>query len=340
MSGKRVFLAGLVVMLLSLQAGRAQAPAPLPPTAPGMPAMAPPEGAPATAAANIAYTDLSGSNPDEPNGSAANARKPISEWLLYPRMPGCCGPIGANGPIGCEVFLRSGISFPIGGGILQHSLEDGWYIEGGGRALFFNPAQDRALTATLSVGNVFYPSRHDVPAFTLFRVPVKTVLPSNATSSPQAAATLASVAAQNGISASQAATLAATGTPISVTVPSLTASVASYNQTWFGFSGGYEWYLWGSADCSRKECNWRVGFEVGGQYASEKVDFNEIRHHTGTAGGVVLAMYSEVEVPWQCTIFNFGLRTQYDYIFTDILQQQNSNDLQSFNLLITAGLRF
>jgi hypothetical protein len=176
----------------------------------------------------------------------------------------------------------------------------------------------RAWTATLSAGNFFAPSRRFVPSFQMNNIPVRTAVPATGTTGTSAAA----------------------GTPITVVIPSLTASVASYNQTWFGLYGGREWYLWGNAACDNPHCSWRVGLDVGGRWASEKVDFDEIRHRTGVAGAVAVAGYSEVVVPYQCAIYTFGLRLQYDYIFTDILQSQNVNDLQLFTIMGTVGLRF
>jgi hypothetical protein len=293
--------------------------------------------------------DLSGNNPDEPNSAEANARKPMSQWLLYPRMPGCCGPIGLNGPIGYDLFLRAGLAFPIGGGLLQHSLQDGLYVEGGGRTLFYNPEMTRAWTATLGVGNFNADSRHFVPSFQMNNIPVHTVIPPSTTGTPGSTSSTGTAGSTtSGTTTPTSGTTGTTttssttgaGTPIIVVVPSLTASVASYNQTWFSVYGGRECYLWGNAECSNQQCSLRAGVEVGGRWATEKVDFNEIRHRTGTAGGVSIAGYTELVVPCQCVIYTFGLRTQYDYIFTDILQSQNVNDLQLFNLLVTVGLRF
>jgi hypothetical protein len=341
MSTTRVCLAGLVVMLLGLGSARGQMTAPPPGAPPGGTAMPPPfPGAPAPQVAPQVgvgpgvgappYVDLNGNDPDQPVGSEADRRQPISQWLLYPRMPGCCGPIGLNGPIGYEIFARTGLAFPIGGGTLAHSLQNGWYVEGLGRVLFFNPPEDRAWAVTLAVGNLNAPSRHDVPSFTLTNVKVKTAVP--AANSPQAALAGPQVQALIG--------QVAPGTPVTVVVPSLNASLAQYNQTWMSLYGGRVWYLWGSADCSRKTCNWRIGFDVGGRWATEKADFNEIPHLTGTAGGVSVAGYSDFEIPYQCAIFYAGIRTQYDYIWTDILQRQNSSNLQTFDLLFTVGVRF
>jgi hypothetical protein len=66
-------------------------------------------------------------------------------WILYTR-PDCCGPWGKNGPIGTEVYLRTGPSRPVATGILHETLSTGWMVDGGGRTLLFNPATDAAWT--------------------------------------------------------------------------------------------------------------------------------------------------------------------------------------------------
>ena len=61
----------------------------------------------------------------------------------------CCGPIGAHGPIGQEVYVRTGASFPIGNGLLVRGLNVGYATAAGGRAQFFSPAGDTAWTVDL-----------------------------------------------------------------------------------------------------------------------------------------------------------------------------------------------
>jgi hypothetical protein len=56
----------------------------------------------------------------------------------------CCGPIGAHGPVGQEVFVRAGITHPMGSGLLAENLKNGWMIEVGGRSNYFNSAGDAA----------------------------------------------------------------------------------------------------------------------------------------------------------------------------------------------------
>jgi hypothetical protein len=56
----------------------------------------------------------------------------------------CCGPIGGNGPIGEEVYVRGGINSPTGTGLLAHNIQEGWTAQIGVRSQFFDPAGDAA----------------------------------------------------------------------------------------------------------------------------------------------------------------------------------------------------
>ena len=56
----------------------------------------------------------------------------------------CCGPIGAHGPVGQEVYLRIGPSFPIGESNFPRNLNTGIATQIGGRSQFFNAAGDAA----------------------------------------------------------------------------------------------------------------------------------------------------------------------------------------------------
>lgn len=78
----------------------------------------------------------------------------ISSWRRYSR-PDCCGPIGGNGSVEMEIYTREGVSLPVSGRLLPHALNPGVFVEAGGRTLFFNPAQDAAWTADLSLSNIY-----------------------------------------------------------------------------------------------------------------------------------------------------------------------------------------
>src|SRR5262249_43949747 len=164
MNGKTIWLSGLAVALLGVGVVRGQGfagpgtrPEPLPPPAvygPGPTAPMPP--GPPT------------------QGAPPPSQFTLSKWIVGERWPGCCGPVGGNGPIGSEVYLRTGVSLPLGNGGLSAASGTGWDIEGGGRVLFFNRAVDAAWTVDLSITNIWNPSSSNNGPFTLTNVPLQT----------------------------------------------------------------------------------------------------------------------------------------------------------------------
>ncbi len=347
MSGKRFCLAGLVLMFLGLEVAHAQSSGyvtdgvMLPPTTP-------------SASPNYEGADIGGSTPNVgPGGvgigtqnaaSAApvNATAPLDSWLTYPRSPGCCGPIGGNGPIGAEIFLRLGISYPFGGSTLVKSLRDGWDIDGGVRSLFFDLDRRAAWTISLGVSNIYSQAQANPPVVTLTNVKTGLALPtgqSASSTSAQAAAAVQALGLPSSV-ASQLTSNVPTTTGVVVVLPTRQASVADYNQTFVNLAGGRVWYLLGDADCSRQQCNWRLGCEGGGRWGTARADFNEIRHLTDTVGGLFTGVYTDIEYPCNCAILQGGVRCEYQYIWGDVLQHQNTSGYQSVILMITAGVRF
>lgn len=245
---------------------------------------------------------------------------PRSPYLQYPHSPCCCGPVGkCGGPIGSELFVRSGMAFPIGGGIFNQFLHTGWDVEGGGRLLLFNPPSTAAWTVSLSVSNIFARTGNANQPITLFRVPVHTLQQSP----PSTTGAIASA------------------TPVTVQVPELTVTVSSLNMTFANAGFGREWWLHGSADPGQQHgWNWRAGVDGGGRWGSASVQFNEIRHRTDVVGGMYAAIHSDVEYPFRCGIAFGGVRLEYNYIWTSLLQDQNNGDFQSLNLLFQLGVRF
>lgn len=343
MSVKQIVLSGLIVALTSLGTVRAQGPASLPSTEDVVPLYSPngsgsgaaspfgPTGAPlaSSPAAAPAGTTPEGvaieeGSPPPPPPVLPPLGLPASPWLNYPRSPCCCGPVGGccSGPIGYEIFFRSGMAFPIGGNLLDRILHTGWDVEGGGRLLFFNPQlANKAWTVSLSVSNIFARTGDENQPIDLFRVPVRTTI---------------EVPGQT----NQPGSIRAT-TPVIAQVPHVVASVSSLNMTFVNAGFGRDWWLCGSADPAQMHAlNWRVGVEGGGRWGTAMVQFNEIEHHTDVVGGPFIAVHSYLDYPVRCGILYGGVRYEYNYIWSSILQDQNNSNYQSMNLLFQLGMRF
>jgi hypothetical protein len=288
MSVKSVCLGSLVVTLLGLGVVQAQGPQ-MPYGIPTPPSPAPTAG-PGT-------TDV------RPRDPAASSTTGLSSWIVYPRPPGCCSPCGAAGPIAYEVYLRSGMSFPIGSGVLGNSLHPGWAVGGGARVLFFNPEVDAAWTVDLGLSNIINYSDHKHTA-TLQNL---------------------SLPGPNNIPF--------TGVTLNVT-PN------SFNRTFASLAIGREWFLAGTADPRLNQSNWRAGFDVGGRWGTSKLELDEIQHRVDVVGGLFIALHSDVEIPCGNVIFHGGIRTEWAYTWSDVLQRQNDADISEINLLFTLGIRF
>ncbi len=294
MNMKRIGLGGLLATLLCLGAVRAE----------DMPAPSPGASGSLFAAAPAAAPPAVGPAPLLPPGPAVPIPAQPSSWMDYPRCLGCCGPIGGNGPIGYEVYVRNGLDFALGGNTFGARMDAGWDIEAGARTLFFNPEDDAAWAVDLGVSNIYNSSRDRNTTYTLLNLRDK-----------------------------------ATNTNI----PSTVVTVRDLNRTYFNVSGGREWYLWGPADaanCDKPETNLRVGVDVGGRYGTEKLDVTNFHHLTDVNAGVFLAVHSDLEIPCGCCILLAGLRSEYGYTWADILQRQNNSDVQDISLLFNLGVRF
>jgi hypothetical protein len=114
-------------------------------------------------------------------------------------------------------------------------------------------------------------------------------------------------------------------------------TVSGYNRTFVGLGAGREWYLGGALKESGH--TWRLGVDGGGRYGSAKCDFNQLRHRTDVIGGVYVGGYADFELPCSdCCVFFAGIRTEWSYSWSDILQQQS--DVEDVGLLFTVGVNY
>ncbi|HEV3260987.1 MAG TPA: hypothetical protein VG013_29315 [Gemmataceae bacterium] len=105
---------------------------------------------------------------------------------------------------------------------------------------------------------------------------------------------------------------------------------------------GREYYLVGSANsCDLK---WRAGLDVGGRYGTIRLDVFDTTPAQGFSRlgdighGAYVALHTDLEMPCGCCKFEAGFRAEYDHTWMDILPR--SSNVDDFNLLMTAGVRF
>jgi len=115
------------------------------------------------------------------------------------------------------------------------------------------------------------------------------------------------------------------------------ASVHTLNRTSFGVGLGREWYL--RRPATMDGLNWRFGIDVGARYGSERVAFNETGHLTDVVGSAYTSAHSDVECClWGHCMFHAGLRLEWSYTWSDVLQR--TSDSQDISLLFTIGIRY
>ncbi len=248
---------------------------------------------------------------DNQSSSATPTRATLSEWILYPRDAGCCGPTGncKSGPILLETYFRTGPEFTVGGGVFNNVLETGWNVGGGGRSLFFNPEATKAWVIDLGVSNTHYNSNNRNPAVSLFNLPYL------------------DRSGQFGI-----------GVNKSITIPAVDVGIISLNTTFVNLSGGKEYYLRG--DAFNKDNSWRIGGDIGGRYGSGKTEFVGFPNLKDTIGAVFLSIHSDLQIPFGKVNLISGLRLEWDYIWNGVLQSQNNSDLSNISLLYNGGIQF
>ena len=226
----------------------------------------------------------------------------LSDWVLYKRD--CCeGSPGRYTPLYTELYLNGGPSFPVGGMTLSRELKTGWSIVGGAKALFFNEPQTRAWVVDLHIINTNESAgkRNTEFPLTFFHKGQR---------SDQF-----TFEGQMGITQ---------------------FSLHDSNRTLVGLGCGREWYLWHPAGSGGR--SWRVGVDAGGRWGSQSVALNTFGHLTDVIGAMYAAAHTDVEIPCRCCLFHAGVRLEWAYTFSDVLQR--TSDVQDISLLLTVGIRF
>ena len=240
--------------------------------------------------------------PDRPVQTVAAYSGGLSDWIVYRRE--CCeGMHGRQTPLYTELYLQAGPSMPVGGTTLSRELKTGWSIAGGVRAVIFNEQHTSAWVVDGHLINTHESAGRQDTQFplTFFHNGVRSDL-----------VVFEGVAGRR------------------------TFSLLDSNRTMVGLGLGREWYPWNPADSHGRK--WRFGVDSGGRYGSHRVNFNEFGHLTDVVGGMYAGLHSDLEVPWRGMVWHGGVRFEWAYTWSDVLQR--TSDVQDLNVFLSIGLRY
>lgn len=249
-----------------------------------------------------------------PSGLSSNLPRGSVEspWVGSRRCgSNCNGPVGANGPLGYELYVRTGPNLVVGGEDLGLSVRTGWSTGGGGRALLFNPAGDRAWVLDLGINYIYNQGKDQrvLGVFTPGALDPNTNLPTD---------------------------------PDEVN----SYFIRGLHRTNFNFAIGRDWFLRGAGNLGMEPGpNWRVGADVGGQWGTSHVDLipvgdptNYLRR-TSVTHGFFIGSHATWEKPLGAYILYGGLRAQWGYTWANLIPPLGS-DISDVSLLMTVGLRY
>lgn len=283
--------------------------------------------APAGPLERISATAIPGAGPGPadptPNPAATLAgRPPAAPGALPPGAyaspwhadgPGCCGPLGANGPIGYDLYLMTGPNITSGGGDLASRLGSGWVVAGGSRTLLFNQAADAAWALDLGLSYTYNRGNQNDPL----------------------------VIADQGRT-----TTDAFGQTQRIAPALQSYRVRSVSRTSFNYGIGRDWFAWGPGALPLEQgWNLRFGADLGGRYGTAHVDLVPIDEPDGYSRrqkvyhGIYAAVHSNVEVPMGGWIWFGGLRVEYGHDWTNLVPPADGN-ITNINILLTSGVRF
>jgi hypothetical protein len=286
MSTKPVIPCALLVALMSVCSAQAQD-------------MAAPPGTPAGTPRSPLMT---GTSEVPPPTAILPPAKP-DNWMTY-TCSDCCGPVGGNGTIGYELFVRTGPSLNISGGFLKEVTSAGWTIEGGGRSLFFNPTHDRAITAELSISHTYNDGNRP-------NVTTPIILQPQGANTPSGFQVSVSSLQRTDVNASLGAEWYLLGND-QCTKPSL----------WLGADGGFRY------GPSRLDLH-LFGVNPGITYTRT----------SGINAGPFISVYSDLAWPCGSCLYLIGVRAEWDKSYMSMLPLENCN-IQDVKLLLNLGVRF
>jgi hypothetical protein len=223
----------------------------------------------------------------------------------------CAGPVGGNGVVTYEGYIRNGPSLVAGGGELSAILKTGWTVQGGARTLFFNQPGDAAWVLDLGLGytrNKGQRLDRTTQAFV-----VGTPVPQTGAATPD--------------------TLDEVG-------------IRGLSRSSFNFALGRDYFLNGPGVVGHDSFgNIRVGWDVGGRWGTTSIDLEPAlepggyRRRQDVYHGLFLGTQLNWEKPLGGWTFLVGARLEWSYYWMNILPPQQGN-FRDINIMMMFGVRF
>ncbi|MCU0703951.1 MAG: hypothetical protein MUF18_08250 [Fimbriiglobus sp.] len=233
-----------------------------------------------------------------------------SPWCGDTPAGGCYGPVGANGPVTYEPYLRTGVSLISGGGTMAAVTKTfGWNFQGGARSLFFNPTGDAAWVFDLGLSHTNHRGR----------------------------------GAANPLNIEVGAVKFGGGLNRDLFAVGLT----ELRRTSFNFGLGRDYFLNGPGVVGQEPGygNFRAGWDIGGRWGTASADFEPFgdpggnRRRQDVFHGLYLGGQGTWERPMGAWTFYIGGRIEWGYYWTDMIPP-NDGDFRDVNLLLVGGVRF
>jgi hypothetical protein len=232
-----------------------------------------------------------------------------SPWCGDSFAGGCDGPVGANGPVTYEGYLRTGVSLISGGSSVMTGVTKtfGWNVQGGSRSLFFNPTGDAAWVIDLGIGHT----------------------------------------ANDGRGASRPLSILTRAVKFGGGDGTFDVGLTRLRRTSLNFGFGRDYFLNGPGvvGCEPGYSNFRLGWDVGGRWGTASADFEPFgdpggfRRRQSVYHGVYGAGQASWEVPMGGWTMYFGGRVEWSYYWMNMIPP-NDGDFRDVNILLMTGVRF
>lgn len=244
---------------------------------------------------------------------AAPQTEPGSRWIT--NGPCLCDGAGQSPPIAAEVYFRTGISTPFASSFNHHDvlgrdMRAGFLYQFGIRTLFFDAPATRAWAVDVSISHIDNGQDPDI-GYPL------AVIDFTGDIDP--------------LTGQPEVKLIQFGTP---NLPAV--HIRETHRTYLNLGVGRDSYWSASADDPGRR--FRIGWDIGARYGALSQEYDRIKHRTDVIGGAFFGVHGEFEFPTSWGAWHAGVRCEYSYTWSDILQR--ASDIQEINTMATFGIRY